>query len=80
MPNFQLGEILLPLQTAIDRDEHIELVLREGEKGTVFTTPPTNLGDGLYDVPAESAFHSDVNAFVYEDTHARRLSLASSIN
>jgi hypothetical protein len=37
-------------------------------------------------VPAESAFHTNVNALVYrvmqagEDTHARRLSLASSMN
>ena len=62
--HFQFGEILLTLEIAIDRDEHIKPVLREREQRTVFATSPTNLRDGRDDVPAECAFHTDVNALV----------------
>jgi hypothetical protein len=64
----------------------MKLVLREHKQRAVFATPPTNLCDRLDGVPVERAFHTNVNALIYrvmqagEDTHARRLSLASSMN
>jgi hypothetical protein len=76
--NSKLRDILLEFDTAIVRNEKIELLLRDSEKRTVFHGAPTSILDCRDLMAAEELLDSGVYAFVNEDAHSKICVLARS--
>jgi hypothetical protein len=76
--NSKFCDILLEFDTAVIRDEKIELLLGDSEKRAVFHSVPTLIADCRDLMAAEELLHSGVYALVNEDAHSRICVLATS--
>jgi hypothetical protein len=79
-PEAQLFEVVLLLEFAVNCNENVKRVLSVHQQSTVVAAATANLADRRSSVAGECSLHLGVHAFVEEDTHASKLSLASSIN
>ncbi len=73
-------KVVLETKSLINRDQYIELPLRQHHQPFVGKAPPSSLGDCNYFVIREGLTNSRVNALVYEDAHSISCSLANSRN
>jgi len=76
--DLKLGKILLMLDSAVNRHEHVEFVLGGGQKRSVLKRIPTLLVDGGSFEITEEQLDTRIYAFVNENAHSRSWLFAKS--
>ena len=66
-----IGKVLLVLYAAVDCDDHVELLLRDGEKRSVLQRIPALLVNGGDLMIFEESLDARIYALVNEDAHSR---------